>query len=396
MKKISVLFLAVLLVLTMPSCDSSYYDEPPQNKTSKVIIFDEIAYPNIKKEIKTLSNGYIIEKIEGLNIYQGDIILTEEQVNTLEMYGEIGLVKDIELKGSMLTNPSIKWPNSTIPYVISSNVSNTIRTAIMDAITYIETNTSIRFISRVSQNDYVEFFTGKGNYSNLGRTGGKQLISLESARSAIHEIGHAIGLIHEQCRSDRDDYIQILPNNIISDYLHNYNISSSSHSRIYPFDFGSIMLYSSRSSFGINENLPQMIKRDGSEFSGQRSNLSKYDIEAIENIYSNRTYTTLVTTTRYRDGSTFEHTTVYPASIRVGQKGIINTKTRRLTGTAYASDVRYFTPTIGNISNGKDVDSGNSPNIEIYEAIFSSPIVGTASIPTRGIGVVTLNITVTN
>lgn len=117
--------------------------------------------------------------------------------------------------------------------------------------------------------------------------------SRSSIGTAIHEIGHAIGLFHEQCRTDRDNYITINWNNIKSDKQHNFRTyveSGYSGENINQFDFNSIMLYSSYigdENFVYNPDIPVMTKKDGSTFIGQRSHLSEGDIATVNSRYPN-------------------------------------------------------------------------------------------------------------
>lgn len=86
--------------------------------------------------------------------------------------------------------------------------------------------TCITFKPRTNEKDYVHFFYGgNGCNSNVGRTGGKQNINLAPGSGGEldcattvdvvqHEVMHALGFYHEFTRPDRDDYVNIIFDNV--------------------------------------------------------------------------------------------------------------------------------------------------------------------------------------
>lgn len=136
---------------------------------------------------------------------------------------------------------------------------------------------------------YVNFCDGSANQSYVGRIDGRQDLTLIqngcSVGTVIHEIGHAIGLLHEQCRFDRDDYITVNTSNIQSSHQSNFTKRTSNYYCIGSFDFNSIMLYSSYTGFEVNTSIPSMTKKDGSTFVGQRNGLSSLDRRFPNSMY---------------------------------------------------------------------------------------------------------------
>jgi len=71
----------------------------------------------------------------------------------------------------------------------------------------------------------------------------------------VHEIGHALGLVHEQMRADRDDYITIFTSNIVSSYLPQFTPFGNLNPLGVPYDLGSVMQYPSIVSISDSETL---------------------------------------------------------------------------------------------------------------------------------------------
>lgn len=59
----------------------------------------------------------------------------------------------------------------------------------------------------------------------------------------LHEMGHVIGLWHEQTRSDRDSYITVNYNNVIKGSWSNFQIATDDEQVLSPYDYASVMQY---------------------------------------------------------------------------------------------------------------------------------------------------------
>jgi hypothetical protein len=170
-----------------------------------------------------------------------------------------------------------KW-SCPIPYKINPNLINPSR--VIDAMNYITSMTGWSFVERNGHDDYLEFVDSEGCSSYLGKQGGKQDINLSkdcSYGAGIHEIAHAIGVMHEQSRSDRDQFVNIIHENIHEDNKHNfdkYPITNIGH-----YDYNSIMQYS-RWAFSKNDDMTIVPIHDTSNtcYIGQVSELSHMDI----------------------------------------------------------------------------------------------------------------------
>ena len=125
----------------------------------------------------------------------------------------------------------------------------------------------------------------------MGRLGyGQQGISLGTGclalRTVAHEIGHAIGFWHEQSRPDRDEYVDILYDNIVRGFEPNFRKKDKSlvDSQGVGYDYNSIMHYNHNffsSSYGLNT----IQAKDPDIVIGRAVELSQYDILQTNRLY---------------------------------------------------------------------------------------------------------------
>ena len=87
----------------------------------------------------------------------------------------------------------------------------------------------------------------------------------------MHEIGHAVGLWHEQSREDRDRFVRVVWANIQAGREHNFNQHITDGDDIGGYDYGSIMHYP-RTAF--TRNGQDTIVPVGGQAIGQRNGLS--------------------------------------------------------------------------------------------------------------------------
>ena len=206
--------------------------------------------------------------------------------------------RDVDvLSASPLTRHSQLFPLGHVRYYIETEAVNGEGLTPMDAddvrvaaaVADWEAKTCIRFTKYATAAECglpcIKFITGTGCSSSVGASSSRvNTINLKTSCSTgttIHEIGHSLGLLHEQMRKDRDEYVIVNVSRVTPGYESNFNSMSSSGRDVGAYDYKSIMHYSA-TTFSNGEGptiiAPQPI--------GQRVSVSTGDVSAIQFMYN--------------------------------------------------------------------------------------------------------------
>eukprot|EP00092_Neocalanus_flemingeri_P090032 GFUD01114014.1.p1 GENE.GFUD01114014.1~~GFUD01114014.1.p1 ORF type:complete len:282 (+),score=50.92 GFUD01114014.1:35-880(+) len=247
----------------------------------------------------------------------GDMILTGEQY--LELYvagtdasdgdgagdaGDGDGVQAIEQSDYNLIafSPGIidgeyRWPNNQVSFRFE-NVDNYVKNLVEQTLEHLKKKLDgcIDFQEQLTskpQDNTVNIKTARNSYSTLGylpspnkmRMG---LAKMCNASDIEHQILHTLGIQHTQSRSDRDDHVDIIWNNIVEGSEYNFLKGNNTEWSNFdlPYDYKSVMHYG---SFAFSKNRQMTIKTKDPQMQdviGTAKGVSEQDIQLIKKMYN--------------------------------------------------------------------------------------------------------------
>jgi Astacin (Peptidase family M12A) len=253
--------------------------------------------PSLEVRSGTWKNQPIEYQVRnGMAIVEGDIILAPVASLGDNTTAPVQANREVIVKpnGLAISYNSQFWPQvggvSQVPYVISGTGSTT---TLNDAINAFNSRFSglIQFVMRGSQTNYVniDVFSGGSNegFSSVGMVGGPQDLDCGDGCSVatwLHEMGHTVGLYHEQQRPDRGSYITFnLVNADLPNVPGNFTPLTDNYQTIGLFDDASVMEYgafiATKAGLPVIETIPP-----GMPLSND-TGYSAGDIDQIERLY---------------------------------------------------------------------------------------------------------------
>jgi len=257
---------------------------------------------------------YSVETFEGqeLAIYQGDIILgtlDELQHRPIVDDPAAGAVPPPDIGeirlGASAFDPSRLWPNAILPYSITPEIPAVLAERVRNAAERVTLDTGLQVVERTAENAHLHphFVTVQfsDQVDNCRATIGygvrfpRMILGMGCAElSIVHEFFHNAGLYHEQSRSDRDQFVRIIWDNILPEFVEQFRTyreqGYSGEDTAVPYNYDSLMHYSSR-AFAIDGTQPTIIPIDENgndnpeQFIGQRYRMSEGDVASINEIY---------------------------------------------------------------------------------------------------------------
>ncbi|XP_031413876.1 hatching enzyme 1.2-like [Clupea harengus] len=236
-------------------------------------------------------NEILIEESDRVDITT-QILATNKASSELLMEGD--LVVPRTRNALACWNNNCLWKKSSngkveVPYTVNSQFSSAAKRKIQNAMATFNRKTCVQFVARSTQRDYISIENRDGCFSSLGRTGGKQVVSLQKNGCVYHgiiqhELNHALGFYHEQTRSDRDQYVKINWNYINPRMTHNFKKQRTNNLNT-PYDYSSVMHYGRTAFTVLNGRETITPIPNGNVKIGQRQGLSTTDILRINQLY---------------------------------------------------------------------------------------------------------------
>ncbi|CAF4782402.1 unnamed protein product [Pieris macdunnoughi] len=223
------------------------------------------------------------------NHFEGDMVLSASQMRA------INTAQD---QRNGLFDGAKRWPNQTVVYYIDKDDfdENQIK-MIEEGMADIANKSCIKFRPRASEEHALKIQgSANGCYSNVGYNTEddeddepNQVLNLSKRcfkhGTVVHEMLHTIGFYHMQSTYDRDNYVEIVWENIKSGHEHNfakYNNDTVTDFGV-PYDYNSVMHYP-EVAFSKNGNKTIIPLQENVKI-GQRLGMSESDVVKLNKMY---------------------------------------------------------------------------------------------------------------
>ncbi|XP_074605177.1 astacin-like metalloprotease toxin 5 isoform X2 [Brevipalpus obovatus] len=247
---------------------------------SFILIINNIWCSPVRRKNETDS---LPKPLEDAKFFLGDILLTQHDNSNLNSKSPLVFRNALKVDDNL-------WSYATIPIEIDPILSE-IGNQIVSALEEYHMKSCIRFVERNEERDYIRFIYDDGCYSSVGRIGGMQTVSLGNGchcrGTIIHELMHALGFYHEHNRSDRDDYVEIISENIKPGLESMFlRLSPRENRLLTPYDYDSISHYDGE-AFGKGGSQTMIPKDPKAKLKHpcEKNELSVLDIEKLNGLY---------------------------------------------------------------------------------------------------------------
>jgi hypothetical protein len=194
------------------------------------------------------------------------------------------------------------WPNATVTFCFARDISKKSKIAFLEGVehyrkrgvcvTFSEIDAADDGKTCISKSSLYVQSSDKGMcWSDVGYFEDGAALNLgrgcEIKGIVVHEIGHTLGMDHEQARPDRDQYVKVVPENVMPGMEEQFANNPDAYTKE-PYDYLSIMHYGTFTfSKDKQRRLPTVVSLDDKEIPGlgQAMGLSDMDVRQLLDMY---------------------------------------------------------------------------------------------------------------
>ncbi|XP_062293243.1 meprin A subunit alpha-like [Scomber scombrus] len=191
-----------------------------------------------------------------------------------------------------LVDKAYRW-KFPIPYILGDDLDLNAKGCVHQAFEMYRLKSCIDFKPYEGEKTYIKFVKRGGCFSYVGDQQVGQILSLGRGcdhKAVIeHELLHALGFCHEQSRTDRDDYVDILLDEVVPGMEHNFNKYNDDFitDQNTAYDYESVMHYRPF-SFNKDPSRPTITTKIPEFYNiiGQYLDFSKMDTFRLNRMYN--------------------------------------------------------------------------------------------------------------